>query len=178
VNGDATDSAILRFVEGMSVVSGIRSAWKSTFKVAFNSKNKFAINVAESEQEASPLLMIKGAPDILLPRCGSYLNSAGFVERLEESDRRTLEEMKDKWSSQGRRVILLAQRPIESMQFDATEQPREHEREIMARAMGELVLVGLVAIVDPPRAEIPEVVRILRGAGVRVFMVTGVRPES
>ncbi|KAK0959900.1 hypothetical protein LTR91_020583, partial [Friedmanniomyces endolithicus] len=63
--------------------------------------------------------------------------------------------------------------PLEALQFDSATQPREYELDIMGRASTELILVGLIAIVDPPRAEIPEVVRILRGAGVRVFMVTG-----
>ncbi|KAK0345692.1 hypothetical protein LTR02_005256 [Friedmanniomyces endolithicus] len=173
VLGDATDSAILRFTEGMTKVSALRAANRSIFKIAFNSKNKFAINVVQPEDETSPLLMIKGAPDILLPRCGSYLNKDGFVERLENHDRRAVESMKDFWSSQGRRVILLAQKPLEALQFDSATQPREYELDIMGRASTELILVGLIAIVDPPRAEIPEVVRILRGAGVRVFMVTG-----
>ncbi|KAK4549384.1 hypothetical protein LTR36_006381 [Oleoguttula mirabilis] len=173
VIGDATDSAILRFAESMAPVAEARSAVRSTFKVAFNSKNKFAINVVQAETDTSPLMMIKGAPDVILPRCGSYIDGNGFVERLEETDRQTVERTKDYWSSQGRRVILFAQRPLEQLQFQPTEQPREYEREIMGLALSELVLVGLVAIVDPPRAEIPEVVRTLRGAGIRVFMVTG-----
>ncbi|KAK5125068.1 hypothetical protein LTR85_001259 [Meristemomyces frigidus] len=173
VIGDATDSAILRFTESMSPVAEIRSTSRSVFKVASNSKNKFAINVAQPAAEASPLLMIKGAPDVLLPRCASYIDGNGFVERLEEHDRRTLESTKDYWSSQGRRVLLFAQRPLEQLKFNPAEQPREYEREIMGCASSELVLVGLVAIVDPPRAEIPECVRTLRGAGIRVFMVTG-----
>ncbi|KAK0948659.1 hypothetical protein LTS01_026006, partial [Friedmanniomyces endolithicus] len=90
----------------MTKVSALRAANRSIFKIAFNSKNKFAINVVQPEDETSPLLMIKGAPDILLPRCGSYLNKDGFVERLENHDRRAVESMKDFWSSQGRRVIL------------------------------------------------------------------------
>jgi sodium/potassium-transporting ATPase subunit alpha len=173
VNGDATDSAILRFAESMKPASQIRSGFRSIFKIAFNSKNKFAIHVAKPETETAPWLMIKGAPDILLPRCGAYINSRGFVERLEEADRQSLERQKDEWSSQGRRVILLAQKPIDGLVFDPVEQPREYERDIMGRATSELCLVGLIAIVDPPRAEIPEVIRILRGAGIRVFMVTG-----
>ncbi|KAH9845047.1 PMR1-Ca++-transporting P-type ATPase located in Golgi [Teratosphaeria destructans] len=173
VNGDATDSAILRFAEAMKPVAELRASFKSLFKVAFNSKNKFAINVAQKNSEVEPWLMIKGAPDILLPRCGSYITKDGHVERLEENDRQALEMQKDFWSSQGRRVILLAQKPLEQLHFDPANQPREFERDIMGRATSELCLVGLIAIVDPPRAEIPDVVRTLRGAGIRVFMVTG-----
>lgn len=44
---------------------------------------------------------------------------------------------------------------------------------MIEHAKSGLTLVGLVAIVDPPRPEIPQVIRTLRGAGVRIFMVTG-----
>lgn len=173
VNGDATDSAILRFAETMSLVSGLRMAWRSIFKIAFNSKNKFAINVAQSETSDHPLLIIKGAPDILLPRCTSYIDTDGSIKVLSEEDKKTLENMKNFWSSQGKRVILVAEKPMEKIIFDPIEQPREYERDVMGRASADLILSGLVGIVDPPRPEIPEVVRILRGAGIRVFMVTG-----
>jgi sodium/potassium-transporting ATPase subunit alpha len=43
----------------------------------------------------------------------------------------------------------------------------------MHLAKNELTLVGIVGIVDPPRDEIPSVVSILRGAGIRIFMVSG-----
>jgi sodium/potassium-transporting ATPase subunit alpha len=173
VNGDATDSAILRFAESMNVVRDTRSAWRSIFKIAFNSKNKFAINVASSEASSAPLLLIKGAPDILLPRCRSYLAADGSVVPMTDADRVVMENQKNFWSSQGKRVILLAQKTVENSLFDPTEQPREYERDIMARASEDLILTGLVGIVDPPRAEIPEVVSTLRGAGIRFFMVTG-----
>ena len=176
VNGDATDSAILRFAESMTVVSSLRTGWRSIFKVAFNSKNKFAITVTQQDDGLSDdhkLLIIKGAPDILLLRCGSYMDKNGYVERLEDGDRRTLETLKDKWSAQGKRVILLAQKRLGKLALDPVNETREYEQEVMTLATNELVLVGMVAIVDPPREEIPEVVSTLRGAGIKVFMVTG-----
>jgi len=175
IYGDATDSAILRFAELMTPVSSLRAYWKLIFEITFNSKNKFAINVVQSgvAPEEGTFLTIKGAPDILLPRCGSYMDANGSVERISNEERRTLEATKDKWSSQGKRVILLARKRVDDMKFSPVDQPREYETNIMGRASSELVLIGLVGIVDPPRPEIPEVVRTLRGAGIRVFMVTG-----
>lgn len=173
VNGDATDSSLLRFAESMIVTSSVRNAWKSIFKVAFNSKNKYAITVARDYDEPDTMLFIKGAPDILIPRCGSYMDSSGYVERLDEANRIEIEKAKDHWSAQGKRVILLAQKRLEKIRSDPSEQPREYENEITEYAKSELIIVGLVAIVDPPRPEIREVVQTLRGAGVKVFMVTG-----
>ena len=78
-----------------------------------------------------------------------------------------IEKIKDEWSSQGRRVILLARRIL------SREQATSHDMEtaVLEHSTGNLTLVGLVSIVDPPREEIPEVVRTLRDAGIRIFMV-------
>jgi sodium/potassium-transporting ATPase subunit alpha len=83
------------------------------------------------------------------------------------------ETIKNRWSAQGKRVLLLAQRPLGTMHLDPRASPREYEDEVMERAMSGLTVVGIVGIVDPPRAEIPEVIRTLRGAGIKVHMVTG-----
>jgi len=175
INGDATDQAVLRFAESMNPVENLRKFYRIVFRIAFNSKNKFMIHViqSQSEPQEGTLLTIKGAPDILLPRCISFIAPDGSISELTEERRLMIENIKNKWSSQGKRVILLAKKPLDQVRFDPTVQPREYEEDMMGRAMGNLILVGIVGIVDPPRAEIPEVVRILRGAGVRVFMVTG-----
>jgi sodium/potassium-transporting ATPase subunit alpha len=173
VIGDATDSSILRLVESMRPVADIRSSWTTSFKIAFNSKNKFACTQAQSDTSDSSLLMVKGAPDILLPRCSRYVDLDGVTQALTEQDKHHLEEIKDFWSSQGKRVILLANKSLSKTIFDPIQQPREYERDIMARIADDLILCGLVAIVDPPRPEIPEVVATLRRAGIRVAMVTG-----
>ena len=52
INGDATDSAVLRFSESLDAVSYLRRMWKKEFELAFNSKNKFMIrtfSLLESE---------------------------------------------------------------------------------------------------------------------------------
>ncbi|TKX27473.1 cation-transporting ATPase-like protein [Elsinoe australis] len=175
INGDATDSAILRFAEAMNPVENLRKFYRIVFKIAFNSKSKFMIHVIQSDNmpEQGLLLTIKGAPDILLPRCTTYMAADGSVQPLTDEGRKIAENIKDKWSAQGKRVILLAKKPLDNVVFNPLDQPREYEEDMQSRALSDLMFVGLVAIVDPPRPEIPEVIRTLRGAGVRVFMVTG-----
>ena len=175
INGDATDQAILRFAESMTPVSELRGTWQIPFKLAFNSKNKFMINIIKKPSQSLEhecLLTIKGAPDILLPRCTSYMAEDGTIQPLQQATQ-TFETIKNRWSAQGKRVLLLAQKPLGRMQYDPETHPREYEDQVMSRGSSGLTLVGIVGIVDPPRAEIPEVVRVLRGAGVRIFMVTG-----
>ncbi|KAF2091308.1 calcium ATPase [Saccharata proteae CBS 121410] len=188
INGDATDQAVLRFSEGLGSVSEARQTWKNVFRVAFNSKNKFMIQVAQkevyeptndamaTEDGITPddkVLMIKGAPDILLPRCTLYNDFEGVVQPLTDSERRFIEDVKNRWSKQGKRVILMAQKILSKEVASHPIQSREFEDGVMEEASADLVLIGLVGIVDPPRDEIPEVVRTLRGAGIKIFMVTG-----
>jgi sodium/potassium-transporting ATPase subunit alpha len=93
---------------------------------------------------------------------------------LDDSNRRAIEEIKNRWSAQGKRVILLARKIIPSSTIRSQPTATHFEREIMDHAQSGLILVGLVAIVDPHRDEIPAVIRILRGAGIRIFMVSPV----
>jgi sodium/potassium-transporting ATPase subunit alpha len=181
INGNATDQAILRFAESVSPIVGMKKRWRTDFRLAFNSKNKFMISVAspvwsaDAKTPASepPTLMIKGAPDILLPRCATYLSQEGRPVDLYESDRKAIESVKDDWSSQGKRVILIACKILPGRFSALDTATREYEQAALGAATQDLELVGLVGIVDPPREEIPGVVSTLRGAGIKIHMVTG-----
>jgi sodium/potassium-transporting ATPase subunit alpha len=111
--------------------------------------------------------MIKGAPDILLPRCSTLVGEHGKIQPLTEAQLARIEQIKDDWSRQGKRVILIARKQTMAP-FSANP-----EKEVLVEAREGLTFVGILGIVDPPRDEIPNVVRILRGASIRIFMVTG-----
>ena len=72
-----------------------------------------------------------------------------------------------------RRVILLGRKVLSSLaiSFTPSTSSGQFEKEVIKHVRSGLTLVGLVAIEDPPRDEILEVVRILRRAGIRIFMV-------
>lgn len=190
INGDATDQAVLRFSESLGSTQKLRQMWKKVYELAFNSKNKFMIRLlssvdldgkeillSKSEAESfSPgdfVLTIKGAPDVLIDRCSHYLDRQGDVQILDDTVRAEVEKTKNQWSREGKRVILLARRTIPKSGLASESTSGTFENEIQSLARDSLIFVGLVAIVDPPRDEIPNVVRTLRGAGIRIFMVTG-----
>ena len=111
--------------------------------------------------------MIKGALDILLPRCDTLLDDKSEVVTLTDVQLQRIDPIKDSWARQRKRVILLARKP--------TVKPfsSNYEKEILVAARQGPTFVGVLGIVDPPRDEIPEVVCILHGASIRMFMVTG-----
>ncbi|OCF77262.1 hypothetical protein I204_01248 [Kwoniella mangroviensis CBS 8886] len=181
VNGDATDSAILRATESLRPVKKWNSEWSEVFKVNFNSKTKNMLKVSNSANVAhfgpqDLMLMCKGAPDVLLKRC-AYINDPSGDPAIPLTQRNIdrLTAVQEKWSSKGQRVLLLAKRLVprslipNGMAFDHPEFGDLVNIELNQQ----LTVVGLVGLVDPPRAEIPETVRIMRGAGIRFFMVTG-----
>lgn len=116
-------------------------------------------------------MTIKGAPDVLIGRCSRFVGFDGESKPLDDNNRMTIDNIKNKWSAQGKRVILLARKVVPSDSIRSQSSDSAFEKEISDHARSGLTLVGLVGIVDPPRDEIPSVVRILRGAGIRLFMV-------
>ncbi|KAI9799128.1 MAG: hypothetical protein M1825_004895 [Sarcosagium campestre] len=189
--GDATDAAILRLSEKLGSSSKVRATWRVRYDLGFNSKNKFALRVAYatdrdavlgavSAQEATAfdsekdmLLLIKGAPDILMSRCTSFIDQLGEVHPTDSNFDEHLEKVKDEWSSQGKRVLLLARKVLRGADVAFNPADGNYEEEALRHAKTGLTLIGLAGIVDPPRDEIPNVVSTLRRAGIRIHMVTG-----
>jgi sodium/potassium-transporting ATPase subunit alpha len=120
------------------------------------------------------VLFIKGAPDILVRRCSSILLPSGEVTPLTEELTRQLTTLQETWSSRGQRVLLLARRVISNSETQPKDWSSEDATHTVIRDYtNNLTIVGMIGIVDPPRKDIPEVVRICRGGGIRFFMVTG-----
>lgn len=190
VFGDATDTAILRFSESLTDgnVGYFRGCWQKVFELAFNSKNKFMIRTftnsrkealgqtlsaaaASQFSENDVLLTIKGAPDVLIGRCSDYVTAEGKVAAMDQNTLATFERMKQTYSSQGKRCLLLARKLVTASSIKNVVEDGAYEAEMAEIAKSGLTLVGLVAIVDPLRPEIRDVVSTLRGAGIRIAMV-------
>ena len=108
------------------------------------------------------LLLTKGAPLEVLTCCSHQAGPAG-AEPLGAGQRRQVMAANDAMARRGQRVLAVAARAI------AANGPLPAE----AMAERDLLLIGLVGLVDPPRPEVPEALRRCREAGIRVTMVTG-----
>ena len=96
------------------------------------------------------LLTIKGAPDVLIGRCDTVIGEDGAVIDLDMQTRTVFEEIKNTWSSQGKRVILLARKVLPAAVIGSSPASNDFEREAMEHARTGLTLIGLIGIVDPP----------------------------
>ncbi|KAK4685419.1 hypothetical protein P7C73_g4728, partial [Tremellales sp. Uapishka_1] len=193
INGDATDSAILRFAESLRPVNESNGDWEEVFKVNFNSKTKFMLKLLRlASTPSAPLpapigahddfatsdlmLLCKGAPDVLIKRCTQVNNPSGGepLPLLPEVLAR-LVSVQEAWAAKGQRVLLLAKRviPLSTIDPKLSFEHADFSDYVNRELNQNLTVVGLVGLVDPPRDDIPDTVRIMRGAGIRFFMVTG-----
>jgi sodium/potassium-transporting ATPase subunit alpha len=144
--------------------------------VANSSDRPAPISPQDNFNSSDLMLLVKGAPDVLLKRCTHTINPLGGSPLpLDSSTLARLTAIQEKWAAKGQRVLLLAKRHIPSSLIDkapAFDHPDFATLVDMELNHG-LTVVGLVGLVDPPREDIPETVRIMRGAGIRFFMVTG-----
>jgi Ca2+-transporting ATPase len=111
----------------------------------------------------SPVIAcVKGAPDIILDLCGHFLQDGLAVALTEEKRKEILEQNHDMASS-ALRVLAMAYRPLTSVPESCTPEVVEKE----------LTFVGLLGMIDPPRPEVLEAVKLAKGAGLKSVMVTG-----
>jgi len=106
----------------------------------------------------------KGAPEHVLPLCHDGLGVAGAAPL----DRSAIEEVVERMAAEGLRVLAVAMR-----RWPALPEPLEAEN-LETR----LTFVGLVGLMDPPRAEAREAVRLCRSAGITPVMITGDHPAT
>ncbi|GAA5873739.1 hypothetical protein JCM3774_000154 [Rhodotorula dairenensis] len=182
VIGDATDTGLLRFAESVSSVPELRASVVEEDKLNFNSKNKYAVKLVAPTVEEKPcsrvfaegenpfVLLAKGAPDVLMRSCTSILMPDGSVRVFDESAKERLVALQSSFASRGQRVLLFAKRSVSRKEH--SERSGTGEEKLVA-LISDLTVVGLVALVDPPKHDSRETVETCRRAGIRFFMVTG-----
>jgi Ca2+-transporting ATPase len=110
---------------------------------------------------------VKGAPDILLSRC-SRIASDGQVRELTSADRTAVGAANSAMASQALRVLAVAYREFKTLPAAITPDSIETD----------LVFVGLSGMIDPPRNEAREAVKVCASAGIRPIMITGDHPDT
>ena len=178
VNGDASEAALLKCCElSRNNISGYRDQWQKVCEIPFNSTNKYQVSIHQKGKEDGDdvqkhLLVMKGAPERILDRCSTILIK-GEEKPLDEDWREAFNNAYMELGGLGERVlgfcdlILDEEKFPEGFTFDADEQnfPLENLR-----------FIGLMSLIDPPRAAVPDAVTKCRSAGIKVIMVTGDHP--
>jgi calcium-translocating P-type ATPase len=153
VTADPMEVALRSAAAGWDLPRATRLA---TF--AFDARRKRMSVV--SQRDGAMAVAVKGAPEQLVPLCSRILGSDG-PRPTADTDRSRAALAVEGFAAQGLRVLALASRPVETVPADAEA------------AEQELCLLGLVALLDPPRPEVADAVAACHTAGITVHVVTG-----
>jgi magnesium-transporting ATPase (P-type) len=161
VEGDPTEGALYPFGNKLGFD---RRATRETYRridaIPFESEHKFMATL-HKDAHGKQLIFVKGAPEVILEHCDHQAVRGGSPTLL---DRDYFIKASDKLAAQGERVLGLAwlENPsINAGSLGPTDLPKN------------LVLIGLIGLLDPPRKEAIEAVKECHAGGIRVTMITG-----
>jgi len=160
VEGDPMEGA-LKALAGKIMDAGPEpfSGWERADSIPFDASHRY-MAVLHRDHEDRAWIHVKGAPERVLAMCASQRAADGGVRAVDTAY----------WSHQieaiagrGQRVLALATRCV----------PQDHGVLTASDLEGQMVLVALVGLIDPPRSEAIAAVAECHGAGIRVKMITG-----
>ncbi|MBQ9416855.1 MAG: calcium-translocating P-type ATPase, PMCA-type [Clostridia bacterium] len=161
VKGEPTEAALVAFADKLGENKGaIKKTYPRVGEAPFDSMRKMMSTVHKDGE--GYIQFTKGAPDVVLDRCTTYLTPDGIQPMTEEIRQSFLDKNKE-MADRALRVLALAQRQYRS-------QPADYEAENLEQ---DLTFVGLCGMIDPVRPEVKAAVEKCHAAGIRVVMITG-----
>lgn len=154
IGGNSTDRALMTYLVEEKAAQNINKDSVCKFN-AFDSAKKYSSVVVESN--GKKMTFVKGAPEKILERCTTYLDTEGNVSKF--TDRKAMTAYIDTQAARSMRMLAVALADGDS---DA----------------GELTLVCVISIRDNVRKEAADAIKEVQAAGVQVVMVTGDRKET
>lgn len=118
------------------------------------------------------LVVMKGAPERVLERCSSIIIN-NEVRPIDAKIRASFAQAYEDMGGLGERVMGFADLPLPVNEFDANFKFSTDNINFPVTGMR---FLGLVSMIDPPRASVPNAVQKCRDAGIRVIMITGDHP--
>lgn len=154
ITGDPTEVALVVSAEKIGVkVENARSEYARLDTIPFESENQFMATL-NNHTDASPRIILKGAPEVILKRC----EGIDPVTVLTEVSR---------MAGQGMRVLAIAARAAS-----------QNEHLQMSDTDHGFTLLGVQGMIDPPRSEAIEAIKACHAAGINVKMITGDHKET
>jgi len=189
-NGDATELGLYRFFTKCvkerydSTVEAFRQANPKVHEIPFNSSFKWQMTIHAMQRTGKQVLFLKGAPDVLLGKCSSYMAPDGSIQPINEEFRTIYTSAYEDFGGNGERVLGFAMRPMPRTVEEEVALDPKYKETLRTDMIGkdtqkpvtDLIFVGLVTLQDPPRDEVPQAIRECHTAGVKVVMVTGDHP--
>jgi P-type Ca2+ transporter type 2C len=171
VQGDPTEGALIVAARKAGLEDeALDARFVRVAEVPFSSERKLMSTVhTDAERRERLLALTKGAPDVLLARCSDEL--IGEATRPLTPERRAqIMKTNDELAGEALRTLAVA--------FRSLPKDGRAPDELDERVEQDLVFLGLIGMIDPPREEAKEAVARARGAGIRPIIITGDHPKT
>ena len=164
IQGDPTEAAFLVAEQKLGIQEERLSRYRRVAEIPFSSERKMMTTVDEDDAEAGVVIVTKGAPDVLLDRCTREYRAGSEIDLTPERREQILASV-DSLADQALRTLAVAYRRTEAID-DVEEEHLEND----------LIMVGVVGLIDPPRSEVRDAIDEAKNAGIRIVMITGDHP--
>ncbi len=157
--GEPTEVAIVNnaLIKGINKKE-LYDKMKRISEIPFDSNRKLMTTVHRLENGYRSIT--KGAPDVMINKCDRIYKN-GKIERLSEEEKRKIQDQNTQLANDALRVIAVGYREFEFMRKDVTNLEEN------------LIFVGLIGMIDPPREGVKEAVKTCKKAGIKTVMITG-----
>jgi len=171
----ATDQAILDAAEQLLGPDREDRDWQELTELPFQSERGFSASLGWTT--GTLRLVVKGAPEVLLPRCTHERDDTG-KRRLDRASRERAVQTVHALAGQGLRVLAVARRNVTEALPDTEANPRPGDGPDPGGLTEDLTLLGFVALADIPRTSAAPTIAALHTAGLATVMITGDHPVT
>jgi P-type Ca2+ transporter type 2C len=168
VHGDPTEGALLVAAKKCGI-DKLRTRFPRVAEVPFSSERKLMSTVHREVGQEELVVFTKGAPEVVLARCSHEL-VGGEARQLTEPRRNNILQTNEKLAGEALRALGAASGSVSATALDGDR--------IDERVEHDLVFLGLIGMIDPPRKEAGEAVARTKRAGIRPVMITGDHPAT
>lgn len=158
IKGDPTEGALnVLAAKGEIRKQELEKSYKRTDEIPFSSERKIMTTIYSTPGEVYSYS--KGAPEVILNSC-TYIYRDGSIVKFDDDGKKNILDVVKTMASRAQRVLAFSQK-----QFKASPSVNDAEKE--------MVFVGLVGMIDPPREEVKKAIATCKKAGIKTVMITG-----
>ena len=161
ISGEATELAIVNASNDIGISKKLLEKNMNRIEeIPFDSERKMMTTIHKNGSKYR--VITKGAPDVLLKRCNRY-QDVNRILSLTDNKIHDIEQKNNKMANDALRVLAVAYYETDEIPTDINSNSIENN----------LIFVGLIGMIDPPREGVKEAVKVCRKAGIKTVMITG-----
>jgi P-type Ca2+ transporter type 2C len=171
VQGDPTEGALVVAARKAGLAAeSLSGRFERGGEVPFSSERKLMSTLhTDTDRKERLLVLVKGAPDVLLSRCSEELTGEN-TRPLADDRRAEIKAVNEELAARALRTLAIAYRSVPAGTLDIGD--------VDERVEQHLIFAGLIGMIDPPRTEVKDAVARAKRAGIRPIMITGDHPVT